>query len=467
VVVVGGGIAGLAAAHRLRELGPDLEIVVVERADRLGGKIHTVPFAGQPVETGAETFLMREAGPGSGESAALALAGRVGLADALVHPSPAPAALALEGELRLIPGATLMGVPADPDAVKDVATVAGRDTDDGRPLLAPGEDVTVGSLVRARMGDEVTDRLVDPLLGGVYAGRADDLSLQATMAGLHRAAQVDHTLAQAVASALRAAPRPPGTPAFASVHGGLSRFVGAVTGAARARVELGQTVRGLTRTSGGWRVGTGTGGRSVDAGAVVLAVPAAAAARLLSEVDAAVAEVVGRLEYASVALVTLALPARTVLPELSGFLVPADQGYAVKAATFLTTKWPHLRSDAGGAVVVRASLGRHGEAGTLRLTDEALVSLVRAELARLIGDELPEPLGARVTRWGGGLPQYGVGHVERVATVRSALARRSRVEPGARPASLALAGAAYDGVGIAACVRSGEAAAEQVWGAIR
>jgi protoporphyrinogen/coproporphyrinogen III oxidase len=181
---------------------------------------------------------------------------------------------------------------------------------------------------------------------------------------------------------------------------------------------------------------------------VVLAVPAAPAARLLSTVDEASATSVGELRYASVALVTLALPGSTELPELSGFLVPASEGYAVKAATFFTRKWPQLR---GETVLVRASIGRFGEEETLQRADDELVTLAAAELPKLLGAPLPAPLAARVNRWGGGLPQYGVGHVDRVAAVRAAL-----------PPTLALAGAGYDGVGIAACVRSGEAAAEAV-----
>jgi len=448
--VVGGGITGLAAAHRLRELGPELEIVLLERSDRLGGKICTRPFAGAPVETGAEAFLMRDAGT---ESAALGLAARLGLTDALRHPAPVPAALVIDGELRPIPAGTLMGIPADPATVAELAPVAGVDADEGRPLVAPGEDVSVGALVRARLGDAVVERLVDPFLGGVYAGRADDLSLQATVPGLHRTAQESTTLADAVVRAMRAAPRPAGTPVVASVAGGLSRYVTAVAEAARAQVRLGETVRAVEPTASGWRVRTGAAGREaeIDTDAVVLAVPATPAARLLRGVDAAAAEAVGAVSCASVALVTLALPAGTVLPPLSGFLVPAGQGYAVKAATFLTTKWPQLTD---GPVIIRASLGRHGD-NELQLTDESLVDLVRAELPRLLGTPLPDPQAARVTRWGGALPQYGVGHVSRVAAVRSAL-----------PPTLGLAGAAYDGVGIAACVRSGEAAAEQVWQAL-
>ncbi len=222
-MVVGGGIAGLAAAQRLRELSPAVDVLVLERSDRLGGKIRTEPFAGEPVETGAETFLVRDQG---GDSAAIALARRVGLGDDLVHPSQVPAAIAVDGALHPIPPGTLMGVPADPAAVRHLARITDGDMDGGKPLLAPGSDVAVGALVRSRFGDEVVDRLVDPLLGGVYAGRADELSLAATMPGLHRAAGEQTTLAAAVRQAMAASPRPPGSPVFASVHGGLSRFVG-------------------------------------------------------------------------------------------------------------------------------------------------------------------------------------------------------------------------------------------------
>jgi oxygen-dependent protoporphyrinogen oxidase len=442
VVVVGGGIAGLAAAQRLRELGgPDLDLVVLERADRLGGKIRTGELAGRPVETGAETFLVRESGA---ESAVLELARTVGLGDQLVHPAAVPAAIAVDGQLRPVPGGTLLGVPADPSTLDGLAAAGGADVDSGQPLLAAGEDVGVGRLVRARYGDQVVDRLVDPLLGGVYAGRADQLSLAVTMPGLHATAQREHTLGAAVRSALAAAPRPTGQPVFASVHGGLSTLVGAVASASGASIELNATVRELRRTAGGWSivVGSTRDATEVPADAVVLAVPAAPAARLLDNTD------VAALEYASIALVTLALPPGTPLPPLSGFLVPATEGFTVKAATFFSTKW----TQPAGPVLVRTSIGRHGEEHLLQHDDADLVATARRELVQLIGMAVPEPLAATVNRWGGGLPQYGVGHLDRVAAVRAGL-----------PPRLAVAGAAYDGVGIAACVRSGRAAADIIW----
>ncbi|GID97109.1 protoporphyrinogen oxidase [Amorphoplanes digitatis] len=454
VAVIGGGIAGLAAAVRLRDRAPaDTEIIVYEQSAALGGKLRTGELAGTVVERGAEAFLA--GGADGGESAAVAFARSVGLGDALVHPAAVPAALALGGRLEPLPKGTLVGVPGDVHALGPVArAAAGADLDRGGPLLAPGADVAVGALVRSRYGDEVADRLVDPMLGGVYAGRADRLSLAATMPALARAARTEHTLAGAVRAAQAAAVRVPGRPVFAAVDGGMGRLVAAAVDAAGARICLGLPVHELTRTSRGWRLllGPAPAPRIEEVDAVVLAVPARPAARLLTGVDLAAAAGVEALDYASVALVAFALPPGTPLPDLSGFLVPPTEGTLVKAATFVTHKWSHLRRE-GGPVIIRASLGRAGEEARLQHDDAALTATAHAELGALIGDPLPAPVASWVQRWGGGLPQYAPGHLDRVARARAALADR----PG-----LALAGAAYDGVGIAACVASGESAADDV-----
>lgn len=431
LAVVGGGIAGLAAALRLRDrFGPGAQITVYEQGRELGGKLRGA----------ADAFLMYD---GASESPAAALARRVGLP--LVHPQPVPAALVVDGELRQIPGGTLVGVPGDLAALAGVARVCDRDRDQGRPLLAPGEDVAVGTLVRARLGDQVVDRLVDPMLGGVYAGRADALSLAATMPALAAACRTEPTLVGAVRAALASRRRAPG-PVFASVAGGLGRLAEAVAAQSKATIRLGQPVRELVPDGAGWRlvVGSTRDHSNEPADAVVLALPARPAARLLAFAPEA-AGLVGALDYASVALVRLVFPAGTVLPELSGFLVPADQGMLIKAATFMSRKWAGVPG-----VQIRASVGRYGESALLRLADPALVDRVRADLARIAGD-LPAPVATSVHRWGGALPQYAPGHVDRVAAARSGL-----------PASVQLAGAGYDGVGIPACVRSGEAAADGV-----
>jgi oxygen-dependent protoporphyrinogen oxidase len=453
VAVIGGGIAGLAAAARLRDLmPPDTEIIVYEQGGALGGKLRTGELAGVTVERGAESFLM--SGPDGDESAALGLVRRLGLADDLVHPALVPAALAFGGRLASVPAGTLVGVPGDLAKLGDVAHPAAElDHDGGRPLLAQGEDVAVGELVRRRYGDEVVDRLLDPLLGGVYAGRADRLSLEVTIPQLAAAARVEHTLQDAVRAAQKTrAPRTPGRPVFGALAGGMSRLVGAAASASGARISLGLPVRELARTPHGWRLllGPVPAPQTDDVDAVVLAVPSKPASRLLAEVAPEAAERVGELDYASVALIGLALPPGTPLPDLSGFLVPPSEGTLVKAATFFTRKWAHLGMD-GGPVIVRASLGRAGEQQRLQVDDAVLIERARRELGELIGGELPPPAASWVQRWGGGLPQYAPGHLDRVAAARAVL-----------PPGLALAGASVDGVGIPACIASGEQAAEDV-----
>jgi oxygen-dependent protoporphyrinogen oxidase len=331
---------------------------------------------------------------------------------------------------------------------------ADADRDEGRPLLAAGADVSVGELVRARYGNAVVDRLVEPMLGGVYAGRADQLSLAATMPVLAHAARTEHTLAAAVRAAQAATVRTPGRPVFAAVAGGLTRLVAAAAAASGARVSLGLPVRALTRTPRGWRLllGPAPAPETDDVDAVVLAVPARPAARLLASVEPGAARTVGALRYASVALVALALPPGTALPDLSGFLVPPGAATLVKAATFVTRKWPYLGRD-DGPVIVRASIGRAGEEERLQRDDAVLAAQAHTELGQLLGTPLPPPVASWVQRWGGALPQYAPGHLDRVAAARGALGDR----PG-----IALAGAAYDGVGIPACVASGETAAEDI-----
>jgi oxygen-dependent protoporphyrinogen oxidase len=464
VAIIGGGIAGLAAAVRLRDLTPPgTELIVYEQSGALGGKLRTGSLGGVTAERGAESFLM--SAPDGSESAALALVRRLGLEDALRHPAAIPAALAIGGDLARIPGGTLIGVPGNLEQVGSVAQPAtDRDHDEGRPLLAEGEDVAVGELVRARYGDQVVDRLVDPLLGGIYAGRADQLSLAVTIPQLARTARVEHTLQAAVAKAQAeaASRRAPGRPVFGALEGGMSRLVAAAAAASGARISLGLPVREVARTHDGWRLVLGPtlpvrdpnfdkrAPQIDEVDALILAVPSRAAAKLLTGVAPEAAAAIRVLDYASVALVGMAFPAGTELPELSGFLVPPSEGTLVKAATFFTRKWAHLAGP-GDPVLVRASLGRAGEAERLQFDDAVLLERAHRELGELIGVRLPEPAESFLQRWGGGLPQYPPGHLDRVAVVRGAL-----------PPGLAVAGASLDGVGIPACVASGERAAEDV-----
>jgi protoporphyrinogen/coproporphyrinogen III oxidase len=454
VAVIGGGIAGLAAALELQDrLGAAVGITVIEGATQAGGKLLTGTIGGRRVETGAETFLARAADDPSGApSEAVRLVHRLGLADALRHPATTAAGILQDGELRPIPAGTLMGVPLDVSDL-DLAyrPADGDDRDLGWPVLGPGEDITVGALVRSRIGGAIVDRLVDPLLGGVYAGRADDLSLAVTMPGLAAACRTEHTVQAAVRAALGRRATTPG-PVFAAVEGGMSRLVAAIVAELPpGTLRLGLPVRSLMPEGGGWRitVGSAPDPELLHVDAVVLAVPSHPAVRLLSEVSHDAAAAVGVLDYASIGLVTFVLPAGaldgTGLDGRSGALVPAVEGHLIKAVTVFSTKW---EPQPDGAVLLRASIGRYGDEQALQRSDADLTALVLDDLSAIAGKPLPQPIASAVTRWGGGLPQYAPGHLDRVASARAAL-----------PSTIALAGAAYDGVGIPVCIRSGQAAA--------
>lgn len=446
VVVVGGGITGLSAAYEVRRRRPDADVVVLEAAGQIGGKLRGSEVGGVVVDEGADSLLARVPD-------AVDLAREVGLGEALQAPRAATAALWSRGELRPLPAGTVMGVPADLRALARSGVLSqaslGRVLLDlalpGRPVV---EDVPVGTLVARRLGREVVERLVDPLLGGVYAGRADLLSLQATLPQLARTAAHERSLVRA-ARAARPVPALDG-PVFLGLTGGLGTFPSAVAAASGADVRVRSTVRALARTATGWRLVTGSAAAPevLDADAVVLAVPAAPAGRLLRPVAPHAADDVSALEYASVALVTLVLDGP--LPATgSGYLVPAVEGRTTKAVTFTSRKWAHLASGPG---VLRASVGRFGETAVLQRDDADLVEIVARELEEAVGP-LPPLRASRVTRWGGGLPQYAVGHLDRVQRVRTAVAEL----PG-----LAVAGAAFDGVGVPACVGSGRRAAMRV-----
>jgi len=441
VVVVGGGVAGLSAALEVRALRPDADLVVLEASGRLGGKVAVSEVGGLAVDEGADSMLTRVPD-------GLALARAAGLEGELVPPAAGQAGVWSRGRLRDLPTGTLLGLPTDLAALarSGLLSTAGlyRVLAD---LAAPGgpveEDVSVGDLVRRRFGGQVVDRLVDPLLGGVYAGRADRLSLRATLPQLVGPAAQHRSLLLAAREA-RAATPPTDGPLFASLPGGLGRLPQRLARAARADVRLRTTARALDRTPTGWRLTLGSVAdpQLLTADAVVLAVPAAPANRLLDGLAPAL-----DLDYASVAIITLALDGPTP-GRGSGYLVPAVEGRATKAVTFSSRKWRHL---AGERSVLRASVGRYGDTHDLQRDDAELVAVVAAELAQVVGP-LPRTAASRVTRWGGSLPQYAVGHLDRVRLTRDGVARH----PG-----LAVAGAAYDGVGVPACARSGRAAARQ------
>ncbi len=453
IVVVGGGISGLTAAWQLLGSLPDADITVVDAADRPGGKLRREPVAGVALDVGAESVLARR-------PEALTLMSELGLDDAVVHPEATTASIWSRGELHPMPRGTLMGIPSPASSARGVLLpeeVAR--AEDERPWPAGAfDDVSVGEYVAACLGDAVVDRLVEPLLAGVYAGQARSLSLRACLPQVHAAVTAGASLTEAAASAARtSASSSAGSsaPVFAGLRGGVGRLAESLSETLRSRgvtILSGTIARELLREGAGWWVVTGArpAPRRLAADAVVLAVPAAAAARLVHPHAPAAAAALREIEYASMAIVTLAVEARGAALPGSGFLVPAVDGRTIKASTFSSTKWAWTAQAAQDLFFLRASVGRWGETSELQRPDTELVAIAVAEVSEALGHQLPRVVDAHVQRWGGALPQYTVGHVDRVARIRTAAA----AVPG-----LELAGAAYEGVGVPACIASGRAAA--------
>lgn len=483
VAVVGGGIAGLSAAWSIvHDRGGAVEVVVFEADDRTGGKLRAGELEGIPIDEGAESML-------AVRPEAVVLARSVGLAPAVVHPVTTTASIFSRGRMRQLPPGLISGVPTDLRALaaSGIISVPGLlriPLDHWLPRTSIAHDISVGDLVATRVGTEVVRQLVDPLLGGVYAGRAEDLSLEMTLPALFRLLRRDRSLISAAQEARRTGAAPSGArrgPVFAGLVGGVGRLPQALTQRLTKRgvvIETAATVTSMRWSGGCWQLLVAgddaesgpAGGRSraVEADAVVLAVPAASAAMLLRNANPHAASVLDSVEYASVAVVTMihrqdAIPAE---PHISGFLVPESEGYRMKAATFSSRKWAWMGRPGGGGSsrgrrrrveVVRASFGRHGDDDIVTRDDGDLVGLATEELHRMAG--LPRrPVAARVTRWEHSLPQYAVGHRGRVARIRELLVDT----PG-----IVVCGAAFDGIGVPACVGSAQFAGGQVMSYLR
>jgi oxygen-dependent protoporphyrinogen oxidase len=454
VVVVGGGISGLAAAWELtggRSHRADTQVIVLESSARLGGALDSAKFGGRIVDTGPDGFLGRR-------PEALDLCREIGLDDALVPIAGRGAGVWARGRVRPLPAGLALGIPT-------------RFWPAGRPVRA---DRSIGPLVARKLGQRVADRLVDPLIGGIHAGSVDDMSAAATYPPLLAAAQKRGSLMRALRAEVPA-PSDDAPPLFWALHGGMASLIEQLRAALTARgveIRCGVTVRSLERqapderAAARWNVvwcgpeGAGVpdvAQGSAEADAVVLAVPAPAAADLLRPHDDEAAALLGAIAYASVTLITFRVPVEALAAPLTGtgFLVPrrspAPEGsdaWAVTAATYLSEKWTHLSAE--GEILLRASVGRYGDDRAGAWSDDEVVARVWSELGLLMGLS-GNPQESMVARWPQAFPQYRVHHLMRAAGIEAAVARIGGV---------AVAGSAYRGVGIPACIASGRAAAQ-------
>ncbi len=464
IVIVGGGITGLSAAYfllkRSQGLKPSIEVTLVE-PERLGGKVVTERVQGFLVEGGPDAFLTQKPW-------AVQLCRELGLGDQLVAPRPGKTYVLVGGRLRRLPEGAMGLIPTrlGSFARSELFTLGGK-LRMGLELVIPpkrdDQDESLAQFITRRLGREALDRLAEPLLAGVYAADPQCLSVNATFPML---CELERRYGSLIRGALRIRRqrRPPSStssreggkpPVFLTLRGGLEALTGALTSRIepRARVLLGRRVVRLEPLARGYRLKLGDGA-TLEADAVVLTTPAFVTAELVEPLSAEAAELLVQIPYASTAVVSLGFRCRDVEHPLdgTGFVVPRAEGRELSACTWSSSKWPGRAPE--GFVLLRAFFGRFGRSDVLSLEDAELVELALDELRDLLGIRgRGRPALARVHRWPRAMPQYLVGHRERLAQIEEALSEH----PG-----LVLAGAAYRGIGLPDCIRQGEEVAERL-----
>jgi oxygen-dependent protoporphyrinogen oxidase len=435
--VVGGGISGLVAAYRLRvSAGPDASITLFDPADRLGGVLRTERIGGQLLDVGAEAFVARR-------PEVPALLAELGLTGRQIGTTGARPLIYSQDRLHAMPQDTLQGIPSRPSALAglvDDATIDRMLSEPNRPFSwRPGADPAVAELVGDRFGEQVVARSVDPLLAGVYAGSSASIGVRSAVptlaVALDRGAR---NLTDAVRDAL---PPPVSGSVFGAVEGGYTVLVDELVRRADARwLQVG--VDRVNASPRKWELIDDEGGRHY-ADAAVLAVPAPRLPRLIGDVAPRTAAAARRIAVASTALVALALPGGTPLPEQSGVLVASGERLRAKAITLSTKKWGRR----GNVELVRLSYGRFGDDLAHSAGDEDLLAWAAQDLATVFGIST-EPVDCRVQRWIDAMPQYGPGHGDLITELRAGL-----------PPTLAVAGGYLDGIGVPACVAAATRAA--------
>lgn len=442
--VVGGGISGLVAAYRLRQADPAARITVFDPADRLGGVLRTERLAAQTLDVGAEAFVARR-------PEVTSLLKELGLRQ--IGTTGVRPLIYSGGRLHPMPEGTMQGIPgpgANLRGLVDDATLAQIASEPNRPLnWQLDADPTVAQLVGDRFGAQVVTRSVDPLLAGVYAGSAKTIGIRSAVPAL--AAALDRgapSLTAAVASVLAAAPQTgaPSASVFGAVDGGYAVLLDELvrrTGAQWAQVGI----EGVASAGRAWQLRDDEG-KYWSADAVVLALPAPRVAKLLENVAPGSAAMARLIPVASAAVVALALPGGTPLPQQSGVLMAAGEALHSKAITLTSRKWGR----GGNVELLRLSYGRFGDDLAHNVGDDRLLAWSLEDLRSLFGITA-EPVDYLVQRWIDAMPQYGPGHLELVDELRAGL-----------PTGLAVAGGYLDGIGVPACVASGTRAAQEVVG---
>ena len=452
VVIVGGGVSGLATAHYLHNgLGRGVQLTLVEGGSRLGGKVANQQFSGHLVDTGPDAVLVRA-------PAMAALLQDLGLGEQIVAPAALGAHVWSRGKLRRLPTGTLFGVPDRllplmRSGLMSPAGLARAALDLVLPRRhASTADPSIADLVTPRLGSQVFDRLVEPLLGWVHAGRAAELSAHSTVPDIERLASNNRSLYLGLRKMRRHAPPATGAPVLVTLTGGLGRLVEAlVARLAGDELRLDSPALSIARVGNGYRVDL-VEGQSIAADVVVLATPAFVTAGLLADLVPDAASVLAEIPYVDVATIWLSYPRSAMGRPLdgTGFLVPPEEGKLMVGCTWSSAKWPHLADD--NLVLIRCMVGRRGDRRWLDMDDETLVARVHDELVEAMGLSAA-PEHQSIQRWPQAMPQYLVGHQDRLDALNAAIHHL----PG-----LHLTGAAFRGVGLASCVADAKRTAQDV-----
>jgi protoporphyrinogen/coproporphyrinogen III oxidase len=452
VVIIGGGISGLAAAHRLVRDAPEIRVTLLEAEDRLGGKIVTERIDGFVIEGGPDSFL-------AAKPRGVGLCEEVGISHRLqgVTPQRRRAFVLFRARLHDLPEGLSGLVPTrlTPLARATLLSPCGKARvalDYAIPRRRGDGDESLGGFIRRRLGRQAWERLVEPLMAGIYAADGDTLSLEATFPQLRAAERQHGGLIRGVLAARRASATP-GTPVspFLTPESGLGELVAALEDSLRrgdVDVRTATAAASVTQEANRFHVALHNGD-VIAADALIVATPAFAAANLLAWLAPDLATDLDAIPHASTAIVTLAYRRDEIPHPLDGhgYVVPRVEGGPILACTWSSRKWAGRAPN--GWELIRIFVGRSGQEDVLTLSDDALVALARGEIDKRLGVCVTPSL-QRVTRWPRGMPQYVLGHPERIARIETAL--------GARP-GLFLAGNAYRGVGLPDCIASGERAA--------
>ena len=465
IIVIGGGIAGLSAAHRIVELNQerslDLEVLLLEASHRLGGSIATERVENFLVEGGPDSFITEK-------PSALRLCERLGLTSRLVSTQSAYQKIYVvhRGKLEPLPEGFFLLAPTRlwPFVQTPLFSWAGKLRMASELLIPRGEinsDETLGSFVRRRFGPEALERVAQPLVGGIYASDPDQLSLAATMPRFKEMERQRRSVILAMWSEQRgrARSREAGSGArwslFVTLTDGMQELVNTVAkrlpeGTLRSNTPVTSLIRDEKVNQ--WRVTLGDG-ETISADAVILATPAFQTAAILSAIDNASADELKKISYASTATVSFAFRRADFPrePDSFGFVVPAVEQRKIMACTFSSLKYPGRAPR--DHILLRAFVGGALQPELFEADDATMEDNVRAELASLLG-VTAQPLFSRIWRHPKSMPQYHVGHQARIERIEKSLSRFF---------TLALAGSAYHGVGISDCVRTGEEAAEKIF----